>query len=137
MAALPAVAAVLPDLVGVKRGLPPLGIRIAIASGEMLVGSIGSEMTRSYTVMGGTVNLASRLEAANKLYGTTILVSEVTAQLAEGTIELRELDTVSLAGLAEPERVLEVLGRKGEVAAATLELRPATRKDVHLFSGNI
>jgi adenylate cyclase len=123
VAALPALASTLPDLIGVRRGLPPLGVRIGIASGEVLVGSIGSEMTRSYTVMGGTVNLASRLEAANKLYGTTILVSEVTAQLAEGTIELREIDTVPLAGLAEPERVFEVLGRKGEVAPATLELR--------------
>ena len=73
--------------------------------------------------MGGTVNLASRLEGVNKLYGTSALVSAATAQQAEGAIELREIDLVEIAGIAEPERVFEVLGRTGEVDAATLELR--------------
>jgi adenylate cyclase len=123
LAALPALSAELPDLVGVRRGLPAISIRVGIATGEVLVGSIGSELTKSYTVMGGAVNLASRLEAANKLYGTSILVSATTALQAEGAIELREIDTAQIAGLGEPERVFEVLGRTGEVDAVTLELR--------------
>ena len=124
LAALPALAAALPELVGVRRGLPPLGIRIGIATGEVLVGSIGSEMTRSYTVMGGAVNLASRLEGMNKhLRHQHPGRAPRRRELAEGAIELREIDTVPLPGLAEPERVFEVLGRKGEVDAATLELR--------------
>ena len=66
----------LPDLLGLKNVPISFDIRVGIATGEALVGSVGSEVMMSYTVMGETVNLASRLEGANKLYGSRILVSE-------------------------------------------------------------
>jgi class 3 adenylate cyclase len=125
LAALPSFQAELPDLMGVRRGLPQVSIRVGIATGEVVVGSIGSEQTRSYTVIGDTVNFASRLEGAGKAYGTHVLISEATQRLAADAIETREIDTVLVVGKTEPERIFELLGRKGEVPAAKLELRDA------------
>jgi len=125
LAALPAFQAELPDLMGVRRGVPEVAIRVGIATGEVVVGNIGSEQTRSYTVIGDTVNFASRLEGAGKAYGTRVLISEATQRLAAESVETREIDTVLVVGKSEPERIFELLGRKGEVAAERLELRDA------------
>jgi adenylate cyclase len=111
-----------PEILGV-RSLPiSFDIRIGIATGEALVGSIGSELMMSYTVMGNTVNLASRLEGANKVYGSRILVSEATVAGAADAIEAREIDRVVLLGQTEPQTMFEIMGRKGELTAAQTEL---------------
>src|SRR5262245_1873591 len=76
-----------PELLGLRTLPFPFDIRIGVATGEALVGSIGSELMMSYTVMGDTVNLASRLEGANKVYGGRILVSAATVTGADDAVE--------------------------------------------------
>ena len=120
---VPRLRAELPELLGVRTLPNTFDIRIGIATGEVLVGSIGSELMMSYTVMGDTVNLASRLEGANKEYGGRILVSEATAAGASETVEVREIDRVVTLGQTHPEAVFEIMGRKGELTAVQLELR--------------
>ena len=94
--------------------------RIGLNSGEALVGNIGSRRRFNYTVMGDTVNLASRLEGSNKLYGTTIIASEATVARAGGIFVWRELDAIRVKGRTQAVRIFEPLGLAGEVAPELL-----------------
>ena len=111
----------IPELLGV-RGTPmeKCDLRIGVATGEALVGSIGSDVMMSYTVMGDVVNLASRLEGVNKTYGTRNLVSERTIAAAGAALEVREIDRVVVAGHTHSEIIFEILGRKGELTPQRL-----------------
>jgi adenylate cyclase len=113
----------LPQLLGLRRHVPDFHVRMGLATGEVVIGTIGSETTKSYTVLGDIVNTASRLEGINKLYGTGITVAEDTYRLAQQAVEVRELDFVTVVGKTEPVRIFELLGRVGEIAPDTLELR--------------
>ena len=111
----------IPEILGV-RGTPmeKCDLRIGVATGEALVGSIGSDVMMSYTVMGDVVNLASRLEGANKLYGTRNLVSDKTIAATDAVFEVREIDRVIVAGHTHSEVIFEILGSKGKLTAPKL-----------------
>jgi adenylate cyclase len=107
--ALAAFRAEVPEILGLRANAPHIDIRIGLATGPLAVGTVGSEVSRNYTVIGDTVNLASRLEGACKLYRTQILVDEGT-RVAAGGFRFRELDEIRVWGRSEPVRIFELRG---------------------------
>ncbi len=108
-----------------KKAMTKLFVRCGINSGPMNVGNMGSEQKFNYTVMGDAVNLASRLEGANKEYGTPLMISEMTYEKVKEVVEARELDLLRVKGKQIPIRVYELLNLKGKLSDAELQGREA------------
>jgi adenylate cyclase len=104
-------------------GLPPVYSRIGVNTGEMIIGNMGSSQRFDFTVIGDSVNLASRLEGANKTYGTGIIISEDTYRHAAGRVEVRELDLLRVKGKEVPVRIYELLAGTGELDGKMGEAR--------------
>ncbi len=103
-----------------ERGLPEFDIRIGINTGPMIVGNVGSAARMEYTVLGDAVNTGARLEQANKIYGTHILISEATRAAAGAAVETREVDLIELRGKKRSIRLHELLGLPGQITEKSL-----------------
>jgi adenylate cyclase len=104
------------------EGKPKLVVRMGLNTDFMVVGNVGGSARFDYTVIGDAVNLGSRMEGANKTYGTRIMISERTWILVRETFFCRELDYLIVKGKTEPIRVFELIGEHETVSAEMKEI---------------
>jgi len=105
-----------------KRFGEKVDFRAGINSGLAIVGNMGSRHKYNYTVMGDTVNLASRLEGANKVYGTRIMIAQGTKELVENQFVARRLDLLAVKGKDLPVEVYELVGEVGQTDESVLTM---------------
>lgn len=99
----------------------PILTRIGINTGPMVVGNMGTEQKMNFTIMGNDVNLASRLEGVNKIYGTWIMASEFTVKNAGSDFTFRRLDKVRVMGVSTPVQLYEVVDFANRISESKLK----------------
>jgi adenylate cyclase len=98
-----------------QAGKPLLNFRVGLSTGDAIAGNVGSSERFDYTVMGDIVNLGSRLESANKEYGTHVMIPDATVSQLGDAFELRRLDKLRVKGKDEPVDVFELMALKGQL----------------------
>lgn len=118
------------------KNYPAISVRMGINSGPMVVGNMGSAQRMDYTIMGDAVNLASRLEGANKAYGSGIMISGNTYDATKEHVDVRILDTIRVVGKSEPVTVYELLERKGQTSGLMADLVHQYEKAHELYQAH-
>jgi adenylate cyclase len=95
-------------------GLPRLRMRMGLNTGRVVAGNMGTDTVFHYTIIGDAVNLASRLESVNKIYGTDMLAGEETRRLAGDEFVWREIDRVKVKGRATAATIYTLVGQIGD-----------------------
>lgn len=98
------------------EGQPDILVRMGINTGDMVVGNMGGKERFDYTVMGDNVNLGSRLEGANKEYGSKIMIADTTYEQVKDLFYTRELDYLVVKGKTKPIKVYELIGLKSDAS---------------------
>ncbi len=116
-----------------KNDLEPIYARMGIHSGNATVGNMGSRTRMDYTAMGDAVNLASRLEGANKFYETSAMISGTTYELAKDSVDVRKLDVIRVMGKSKAVPIFELMGKKGTLPERIYEMLQKYNEGMEYF----
>jgi len=107
----------------IKDGSDFISMGIGINTGRVTFGPVGSKNRMDFTSIGDTVNLAARLESANKAYGSKSIISEAVYEKLKNSFICRELDFITVKGKTEPVRIYEILQKKDEASDKIMEIK--------------
>ena len=116
-----------------KQGKTIVSVGIGINTGKVVFGSVGAKTRMDFTSIGDTVNLAARLEGANKAYGSKSIISEAVYTRLNGTFICRELDFITVKGKTEPVRIYEILQEKDNASVKLMMIKEEFEKGLAYY----